>query len=439
MNPLKRLTLSAGALVGAVIVSMPSPSAAIGIEDIVDGGNNYPWQRVELADTVCGNGSQYKFWFYDNPSSRDLLVLFEGGGACWDYPSCSGQEGILSAANRNGLPDDYITQFATQYVSPLVNGADPGLPLRPRNPIVTNGWDVVYMPYCTGDTHVGNSVMTYEDPTGENPPLTWHHAGFTNTRAALGYLSNQFPNIRRLLVTGFSAGGVASIATYYEVRQTLQPERGYMLNDSGPAFPAPDASFNSRRLHDTIRQAWDLDSLYDRLPATFDPNDLGSITAMLAAEFPNDQLAYTGYSSDFNFSRFSYERFYPNQSQEDILERWREDQANLVAAMNATPNFSYHIPWQRPINDSHCSTIITFIGSHACPSIRKKRWYEIFEWPWTQSWKCPRRFTPIEDFLDRWIDRNQRVRLIEPKNNYNNEDPGMQIVGPLINDALSGL
>ncbi len=435
MNLLKRTLLMAA----AAVVTVPDTATAIGIEDLVDGGNNYPWQRVELPGTVCGNGSQYKFWVYDNPGSRDLLVLFEGGGACWDYPSCSGQEGILSAANRNGLPDDYITQFGTQFVSPLVNGADPGLPLRPKNPIVTNGWDVVYMPYCTGDTHVGNSEVTYTDPSGENPPLTWRHAGFTNTRAAMDYLADRFESIRRLLVTGFSAGGVASVALYYEVRRTLNPEKGYMLNDSGPAFPAPNATFNSRPLHETIRETWDLESLYAELPASFDPDDLGSITRMLATEFPNDQLAYTGYSSDFNFSRFSYERFYANQSEEEILARWREDQANLVDAMNATQNFSYHIPWQRPINDSHCTSIITFIGSHACPSIRKKRWFEIFEWPWSQSWKCPGTFTPLETFLDKWVDGDRRLRLIEPENGYNEEDPGMRIVGPLINDALSGL
>ncbi|MEL7372202.1 MAG: pectin acetylesterase-family hydrolase [Myxococcota bacterium] len=435
MNPCQRLLFAAS----IASVSLPGPSFGIGIEDVVDGGNNFPWQRVELPGTVCGNGSQYKFWYYDNPNSRDLLVLFEGGGACWDYPSCSGQRGILSAANRNGLPDNYITEFQSQFVSPLVNGADPGIPLRPKKSIVTDGWDVVFMPYCTGDTHIGNSVMTYVDPTGENPPLPWRHAGFSNTQAAMDFLATRFPSVRRLLVSGFSAGGVASIALYVEVRRKLRPERGYMLNDSGPAFPAPDASSNSRRLHDTIRTAWDLDSLYSELPATFNPDDLGSITAMLATEFPQDQLAYTGYSSDFNFSRFSYERFFPNQSQADILRKWREDQADLVAAMNATSNFSYHIPWNRPINDSHCTSIITFIGSHACPQIRKKRWYEFFEWPWTQSWKCPRGFTPLETFLDRWINRNEQLRLIEPQNNYNNEDPGMQIVGPLINDALSGL
>lgn len=417
---------------------LPLDVWGLGIEDVVDGGNNYNWQRVELPGTVCSDGSQYKFWTYDDPGSTDLLILFEGGGACWDYESCSGQFGVLGAANPNGLADDYITQFKAEYVSPLVNGADPGIPLRPLNPIVTQGWDVVYMPYCTGDVHVGNNTVVYDDPSGQNPPLTFHHNGYNNTAAAMAYLATQFPSIDRLLVTGFSAGGVASSAAYYQARTTLQPNQGFMLNDSGPLFPAPSAVYNSHPLHQTIEQAWGLNSVFANLPVTFNTGDFGSMTDMLASEFPADHLAYTAYSSDFNFSRFSYERFYPELDQATILDMWREDQANLIAEMQSHPNFSYHVPWSRPINDSHCSTIITFIGAHSCPSIRKKHWYEALEFPWTQSWKCPSGFTPMETFLERWIDDGEQLRLVEPPNGYNDEDPGMQIVGPLINDALAG-
>src|SRR5512134_4071914 len=84
---------------------------AIGIEDIVDGGNTYNWQRVELPGTICSDGSQYRFWYYDSPTSNNMVILYEGGGACWDYPTCSGQAGILGAAHPNGIPTDYITQF----------------------------------------------------------------------------------------------------------------------------------------------------------------------------------------------------------------------------------------------------------------------------------------------------------------------------------------
>lgn len=423
----------------AMSVLSSQTAHAIGIEDVVDGGNNYAWQRVELPGAICSNGSQYRFWYYDSPTSNNLLISFEGGGACWDYATCSGQAGILGAANPNGIPTDYITQFKAKYVSPLVNGADPGIPpFRSKTNIATNGFDMVYAPYCTGDVHVGNRVVTYTDPSGQQPPITFRHNGYNNSIAMLNYLRTRFPSINKLVVTGFSAGGVASSAIFYQARRTLVPSRAYLLNDSGPIFPAPNGTYNSKPLHTLITNQWNLSSLYSQLPASFNPNDFGSINAMVATQFPNDRMAYTGYSSDYNFSRFSYERFYPGITQAGILQKWRQDQTNLINQIKNYSNYSYHVPWHRPINDSHCSAIITFIGSHACPTVRKKKWWEALEFPWTQSWKCPSGNMTMENFLVRFITNSQQTRTVEPENYYNNEDPGMQIVAPLINDALGG-
>jgi hypothetical protein len=428
------------ALAALAMSMLPSSAGAIGIEDVVDGGNTYPWVRVEIPGTVCSNGSQYRFWYYDSPTSNNMVISYEGGGACWDYPSCSGATGILGAANPNGIPTDYITQMKAKFVSPIINGADPGIPLfRSKTNMVTNGWDMVYVPYCTGDVHVGNRVATYTDPTGANPPLTFRHNGYNNSVAIANFLHTRFPSINKLLVTGFSAGGVASSATFYNVRRTLVPTKAYLLNDSGPLFPTPSSSYSSWQLHQTIKNAWNLTSVFSQLPASFNQNDFGSMNSMVATQFPNDKMAYTGYSSDYNFSRFSYERFNPGITQAGILTKWRADQTNLINQIKNYANYSYHVPWQRPINDSHCSTIITMIGSHACPTIRKKYWYEVLEWPQTQSWKCPSGFLPFETFLANWINTNTyQSRIVEPSNNYNNEDPGMQVIAPLINDALAG-
>jgi hypothetical protein len=405
------------------------------VDLIVNGGNNYNWQRVELPGTVCGNGSQYKFWYYDSPSSNNMVVMFEGGGACWDYDTCSGRAGVLGASNPNGLPNDYIDSMMANYVSPIVNGADPGLPFRSIDYIATRGWDVVYMPYCTGDVHTGNSTRTYYDQTGANPPLTWRHNGYNNTVAAANFLHGRFPTVNKLLVTGFSAGGVGTATQYYVMRRTINPSQGFSLNDSGPLFPAPNSSYNSWQLHKQIETSWNLPSLYGLFPASFNPSDFGSTTRALAVEFPADKHAYTGYSSDYNFSRFSYERFFPNQTQSTILAKWRQDQANLVSSMSQYSNFSYHIPWHRPLNDSHCSSIITFIGSHACSSIRKKKWYEYAWEPW-QSWKCTSGWKPFDVFFDNWINNGTRSRIVEKENYYNNEDPGMSIVNTLVSAAL---
>jgi len=44
----------------------------------------------------------------------------------------------------------------------------------------------------------------------------------------------------------------------------------------------------------------------------------------------------------------------------------------------------------------------------------------------------------MEGFIDGFVGQNRKYRLVEPPNGYNAEDPGMQIVAPLINDAISG-
>jgi hypothetical protein len=40
------------------------------------------WQKVELPDTFCGNGSPYKFFVNYSDSSNNLIISFEPGGAC---------------------------------------------------------------------------------------------------------------------------------------------------------------------------------------------------------------------------------------------------------------------------------------------------------------------------------------------------------------------
>ena len=404
---------------------------------LVDGGNSYAWERVEIPGTVCGNGSQYKF-FVRRTSSPDLMFFFEGGGACWDYDTCSGRNGVFGAANPNGVPDDYMQQFTPKYVSPLVNGADPGLPFRSRTDLITKNWNIVYLPYCTGDVHVGNQLATYPDPQGIQPPLQWNHHGYQNTLAAIDWAHQAFPSINRLLVTGFSAGGSATSASYWFVRNRLNPTRSYLLNDSGPIYFTPWYSTFSQPMHDRIVQAWNLIPVMSQIPGAL-YWDLGSVNLAIADQFPADRFAYTGYSRDYNYSRFSYEPFYAGINKDTVLAFWRADENLLVTTVATRNNWSYFVPWERQINDSHCSTIITFIGSHACQRMEKKHhWWEYLEWPPGESYKCYSEFVGMDQFLQQFIGQDRQFRIQEPPSGYNAEDPGMKIVAPLINSALGG-
>jgi hypothetical protein len=421
-----------------LLISSPARAEVLlgaAVSVLVDGGNDYAWERVALPGTSCGDGSQYKF-FVHRTGSADVLFFFEGGGACWDYDTCSGRAGVLGAANPNGIADDYMKGMTARYVSPLVNGADPGLPLRQRTPLATAGWNVVYLPYCTGDVHMGARDVVYSDPTGAEPPLAWRHQGAANTRAAASWVARQFPGVGRLMVSGYSAGGTAASAGYWFVRRAIAPREGYLLNDSGPIHLAPNAGYPSRALHEQIRASWGLDGVLDQLPASFDRNDFGSINVMLATEFPDDRLAYTGFLRDYNYSRFSYERFIDPHDRDTVLALWSEDQHRLFDALSRFPNVSTFVGYERQINSSHCSTIITFIGSHACADVEKKRnWWEYLELPVEETWKCYSEMVPMSAFLDRFLG-GQRLQIVEPPNAYNAEDPGMKIVGPLIDAAI---
>ena len=64
------------ALAALAALMLPSSARAIGIEDVVDGGNTYPWVLVELPGTVCSDGSQYRFWYYDSPTSNNMVISY---------------------------------------------------------------------------------------------------------------------------------------------------------------------------------------------------------------------------------------------------------------------------------------------------------------------------------------------------------------------------
>ena len=61
------------------------------------------------------------------PFTRDTVVMYEGGGACWDQQSCLGI-GHLSASNPDGIPPNYLsslTSAAFGLVTPFTARADP--------------------------------------------------------------------------------------------------------------------------------------------------------------------------------------------------------------------------------------------------------------------------------------------------------------------------
>jgi hypothetical protein len=315
------------------------------------------WIKVEIPGTVCGNGSQYKFFVNYSSSSNNLAVSYEPGGACWDYASCAGVGGIRGAANPNGIRDDHMMRY--QYLNFLRRTDD--------NPV--KEYNLVFVPYCTGDIHSGNNVITYtssEPVDGGTGPggtgtLTFHHNGHKNSLAVVEWLRTAFSDVPKMLVTGCSAGGAGAILNYHFIRQGMgsQAQCGYLLNDSGPIFHSGGPS---QQLHDKIRASWNTDTVLDgltglSLPVSDLKTDFGLLNKALARKYPRDRLSLVAYRMDLNYSLYSYQRFFPGSSETQIHGFWEEDMARLIKTYEGEPNLAYFFPYFRSDNCSHCVSI----------------------------------------------------------------------------------
>lgn len=354
----------------ATALALATPWAAAGY---------FQWEMVELppeSGASCGNGTPYRFFVNRTPFSKNLVLMYEGGGACWDQNACLGV-GPLSASNPDGIPPDYLRQLNTAafgLVTPFTARNDP------FQAVQTQSWNIVYMPYCTGDVHSGNKVSVYDDV---NPaePRTQYHRGQANARGAAEWLRQRLGQPQDLLLTGFSAGGVGSTTTYALVRDILAPKgRSSLLADSGVLMQAPRGGspevYPSLPLHEKIRVVWGLDepggliTTYANLPG-FDPNNLGTVNGALATRYPQDRFTFLNFQADLNFSAFSYEKFYDDiqnatsdfARRQAILSRWQPDLERHAADLLTYQNVSTYSAYYRNFNDSHCLTIIDFSGT----------------------------------------------------------------------------
>ncbi len=363
------------------------------------------WLKVEPEGAQCSDGSQYKFFVSYSNQSNDLVLMFEGGGACWDYASCTG--GARGAANRDGIPDDHMDR--NQYLNLLRHDA--------QNPI--QNWNMVFVSYCTGDVHSGSKVATYPDPNG-GPAITYRHVGHDNTLKVIDWARARFPVIPRLLVTGYSAGGIGGLQNYYYIRDGLPGAQcGYLLNDSGPAFHSDGPS---KQVQEQTRAAWGADAVLDelngKLPVEDLKRDVGLINTVLADKYPRDRLSLAVYQMDLNYSLYSYERFFPGSDEARIHELWMQDLSPLLASYDTRPNLAYYVPYFRADNCSHCVSIPPI--DHDTTTILNQ--------PWLGS-EIERDQVNLRDFVELLLDDTRPLRSYredpQPSEQFTPEESAM--------------
>lgn len=354
----------------------------------------YSWYEVVLPESSgasCGNGTPMRFYI-NRAQSSNMLYMMQPGGACWDYATCTetattGPEAGLGAFNPDGIPHNYMNGTASQslmssLLSPLMVRMDLAHILIGEPRIETQDWTQVFVPYCTGDIHMGSAVRGYASPAGE-----WrvqHYSGLKNVQAVGQWLVDHgFGQPNRLLVYGTSAGGYGALANYATLRNLLQPQaHSSMLDDAGTVFNTPfgadPSAHPSVGLYDKVRAEWDMTgpngmiTINSRLSPYFDPNNMGSAYAALSQTFPHDRFGYTTYQRDAIIAAYHYRAFVPavisapDDASKDALSlaMFEKELDLLKQTLNPLPNFGYFMPWARgDFMHNHQVTAVSFTGS----------------------------------------------------------------------------
>lgn len=183
-------------------------------EDSTPVSTDAEWeQHVPGGDCQCADGSEFSFW--SRTTNPDKVVLFfMGGGACFSPETCSFTDGTYTV-QAGGSPGDTATG--------IFDFDNPDNPFR--------DYSFVFVPYCTGDIHIGNAVHDYGDG------LTVNHVGFVNATAGLDYVVENFPDASEVFVTGSSAGGVPAPLFGGLVSDELPDANVTVLADASGAYP----------------------------------------------------------------------------------------------------------------------------------------------------------------------------------------------------------
>ncbi|HVZ36349.1 MAG TPA: pectin acetylesterase-family hydrolase [Polyangiaceae bacterium] len=190
------------------------------------------WTYFEFADTKCRDGSPAGISVNMSTKSKNLMIYMEAGGACFESLTC-----LVS-------PPSVGSQ------TPL---GDVGIFDRTNNDNPVKDWSYVYVPYCSGDVHLGSNDASIVDGVDG----TQHFMGRVNLESFLNRVVPTFADAEKVLVTGASAGGFAASASSEVVNWAFAAKpKIYMLDDSGPPM---SQDYLPKCLIDIWKKTWSLD------------------------------------------------------------------------------------------------------------------------------------------------------------------------------------
>lgn len=204
---------------------------------------------------------------------------------------------------------------------------------NPANPF--HGWNVVYLPYSTGDFHIGNRTAEYKKEDGST--FTMRYNGSNNVRSSLDWIYANVEKPGKLLIAGESAGGFGSAF--------WAPEIASHYKDS-EIFQYSDSSFlKSDKWPNVVNKEWQADFVKnfgytpeaDIIGAAFKANGhlLPANTVILQSYSVFDEILIH-FQNNIND--------YKGPRDQRIINEWSQEMRQSVSSLAATlPNYYYYL------------------------------------------------------------------------------------------------
>jgi len=286
-----------------------------------------------------GTDPRFSFW-HKRGKSKNLVVYFEGGGACWDSFSCTFP--IVP-----GLPDQVPQLYTPQVPAGSSPASYDGIfnAGNPANP--AKDWSFVYIPYCTGDVHNGSADRTYANAGHPVFPLpsifNIHHGGFDNFMVVLDWMRRNVDKPEQILVAGSSAGGYGASTNFPWVQRAFPKAKMAVLADAaqGVLSPAFDTALPGRNSWNPQLAPWVFGA---------DVNQVASSAILRTAALASPRVRVGQFTTNFDAVQI---QFYgvslltnpalPACPASGLPVSWNHAAQASLAAATAAPNYRHYV------------------------------------------------------------------------------------------------
>jgi hypothetical protein len=304
------------------------------------------WIQVDPGgETICSNGTPFHFYVRGGRPDR-VIVDFQGGGACWNGPTCSLADGVYQddAGSLEG------------FLGYLESGRFDGIFSDEPSTLFAD-WTIIHIPYCTGDIHWGNSFQDYGND------IRIEHRGHVNATAALDWIYSRYQSPENIFVSGCSAGAYGAALHSAYVADHYRDARISLLADSG-------AGIVTEAFLDDSLPNWNaapaLPPFIESLQRPLNELTLPDLYKAIGAHFPQHRFAQT--ATQFDDDQIFYYRAMGG-NEEDWPGLFRASIADIEAT---TPNFRSYIP----PGSMHCVTPYDFFYTREVGGVQLSEWVD---------------------------------------------------------------